>query len=502
MAITPGCRRSPTGNIFISYRRQDAARQARALNRILEERFSEASVFFDVRERLAPGLDFATVLEERISSADIALFVIGPDWNPTTGTGRRRLDDRDDYVRLELATALDSPARIVPVLVGGATMPSPRTLPRPLRRFTRREAVVLPSRGFDASALALTRSLDEARAVTLDVGAEVSASSTGVLRLSIVDAYGRAMNGRAKLVLRSEDSGRVLRAAGVDVSRRLIVRGLSAQPDSRWLVEVEIPRYRPVRWVVRTVPWKEDTTTEIFVPVDPKAVQTPVFPAYAALSPLARQWCDGASVGVSGRSAYQGMPALHKAHLLNCAARVSALPIREDLTLGQLLQSIGAGLVDVRADRLRVRLPNDAATLALSSENSPFVPVPAALHTPSAGYSLVASGKTRDPLLPFQLTLFKGDADHELELEFDETQGLTCVFRVERTGYSGQTDPYDVHELLVRHQRVDPGYTLLKSNQRHVRPAGREGGTAPPHSQRHAGTERKRSRLRPTRRSD
>ena len=340
-------------------------------------------------------------------------------------------------------------------------MPSPRTLPTSLRSFSRIEAIELPSRGFTAAATTLVRTLDESRSVSLDA-AGVSTTGSGVLRLSIVDAYGRALNARADLVLRSEDTGHVQHFATVDVSRRVIIRGLSDRVDNRSVLDVTIPHYRLVRWVVRAVPWKEDTITEIAVPIDPEEVRAPKFPAFKDLPALPRQLCDPLAPGrASAIAVYRSMTAVQKAHLLNCVARAATLPIREGFTLAQLLESSGARLIDLRQDRLRLRLSHDAAAqLPLSSENSLLVRVPAALHTPPPGYALVASGKTPDPLLRFQLTLFRSDADHQVELEFDESQGLLCVFRVERTDYSGQTHPYDVHELLIRHQHVDPGYIL------------------------------------------
>ena len=159
------------------------------------------------------------------------------------------------------------------------------------------------------------------------------------------------------------------------------------------------------------------------------------------------------------------MGALQRANLLNCYARASAFALAEGLTLAQLLESTSARLLDARSDRLFLRIGNDAAARPPAFFGSgPFEPAPAALHAPPPGYQLAQSGKTHDPLLSFQVTLFKGDGDYTMEMEFDNIQALLCVFRAleDRRDLRnlGRTHPYDVHQLLIRYQHVDPGYEL------------------------------------------
>src|SRR5262249_27076475 len=108
--------------IFISYRREDSAGYARALLTELERAFPKR-VFMDV-SAIEPGLDFLEVLEKALRSCKALIVVIGKGWlNATDELGRRRLGNRHDYVRLEVATALKRNIRVIPVLVGDATMP-------------------------------------------------------------------------------------------------------------------------------------------------------------------------------------------------------------------------------------------------------------------------------------------------------------------------------------------------------------------------------------------
>jgi hypothetical protein len=100
-------------------------------------------VFQDVAA-IGVGTDFVDQVEQAISRSDASLVVIGPDWlGATDSEGRRRLDDPDDHVRSEVRSALASPHPVVPVLVGGALLPTEADLPEDLAPLARRQAVEL-----------------------------------------------------------------------------------------------------------------------------------------------------------------------------------------------------------------------------------------------------------------------------------------------------------------------------------------------------------------------
>ena len=121
------------GGIFISYRRGDSEGQARALSIELAKYVGEDSVFMDV-DSIALGRDFRQALHERLESCDAMLALIGPNWlDIKDGAGKRRLEDPDDYVRQEVATALIRNIPVTPVLLQGATMPAPDRLPDDLK---------------------------------------------------------------------------------------------------------------------------------------------------------------------------------------------------------------------------------------------------------------------------------------------------------------------------------------------------------------------------------
>ena len=128
--------------IFVNYRREDSAGHAGRLFDRLSGRFPDR-VFMDI-DTIEPGIDFVGVIEEAVGGCEVLIVVIGRAWlSATDAAGRRRLDNPSDFVRLEIAAALDRSIRIIPVLVEGAAMPAPEELPPDLIRLTRRNAIEL-----------------------------------------------------------------------------------------------------------------------------------------------------------------------------------------------------------------------------------------------------------------------------------------------------------------------------------------------------------------------
>jgi TIR domain len=160
--IPPG-----SGRIFISYRREETSYPAAWLYDRLAERFGSGQVFKDV-DSIQLGDDFVEVIHRAVGSCDVLLALIGDQWLTITDHhGRRRLDNPDDFVRVEIEAALTRNVRVIPILVEGAPMPRPEELPESLARLVRRQALELsPERfEFDTNRLlkVLETTLDEVR---------------------------------------------------------------------------------------------------------------------------------------------------------------------------------------------------------------------------------------------------------------------------------------------------------------------------------------------------
>lgn len=126
--------------IFISYRRNDSAGHAGRLRADLAKRYGEDKVFMDLE--IEPGVDFIDTIRESVGSCAVLLALIGRYWLTMTdeNSGMRRLDSPDDFVRTEIATALERKIRVIPVVVHGAHMPTASTLLENLKPLARRQA--------------------------------------------------------------------------------------------------------------------------------------------------------------------------------------------------------------------------------------------------------------------------------------------------------------------------------------------------------------------------
>jgi hypothetical protein len=132
--------------IFVSYRREDSAPYAGRLFDSLGAHHGSLSVFIDI-DSIDPGSDFGEAVHSSLEGCDAVIAVIGREWlSATDRTGRRRLDNPDDWVRLEIEAALQHRIRVIPVLVGGASMPSSAELPETLWSLARLNAFEITDR--------------------------------------------------------------------------------------------------------------------------------------------------------------------------------------------------------------------------------------------------------------------------------------------------------------------------------------------------------------------
>lgn len=149
-------------SIFISYRRADSAGWTGRLSEVLNRRFGAERVFYDLDPSDIPaGSNWLEAVNKKMRSCKAVVVVIGPRWlNATDGVGRRRLDDPSDPHRTEIVAAIDSRALVIPVLVGGATMPNPEDLPQVLRPVCHRQAHELSDRRWDYDCSCLVKELE------------------------------------------------------------------------------------------------------------------------------------------------------------------------------------------------------------------------------------------------------------------------------------------------------------------------------------------------------
>ena len=115
--------------IFVSYRRDDSAATTERIVDWVGDAFGRHAVFQDVLS-IPAGTDFRRHIAGAIRRSDAQVVVIGPRWlDVHDEDGRRRIDQPEDSVRVEIETAFAVGTPIVPLLVDGARMPTEEQLP-------------------------------------------------------------------------------------------------------------------------------------------------------------------------------------------------------------------------------------------------------------------------------------------------------------------------------------------------------------------------------------
>ena len=146
------------GKIFISYRREDSAASALGIGQYLENEFGKRNVFIDVD--MHAGVKFPSVLEERLASCKVMLVLMGRRWaSAKDEDGNRRLDTPNDWVRLEIARALQRGITVIPVRIDGAQLPKRSSLPPDVQGLLDHQATSVSSDGFRHEMAGLARDI-------------------------------------------------------------------------------------------------------------------------------------------------------------------------------------------------------------------------------------------------------------------------------------------------------------------------------------------------------
>jgi hypothetical protein len=136
-------------NVFICYRREDSAASAGWLHQILVSELAGISrICMDV-DAVPLGDNFVSALSAELDVSDVVLALIGPRWLAATDkAGIRRLEQEDDYVRVELATALKRSIPIIPIMLDGTQIPEEQYLPSDIARLSKQNGLAVRSSSF------------------------------------------------------------------------------------------------------------------------------------------------------------------------------------------------------------------------------------------------------------------------------------------------------------------------------------------------------------------
>ena len=181
---------------FISYRREDSQYQADRLHAAIAPHMDDPrrDIFLDI-DNIPLGVNFAAFLDEKVSQCEVLLALIGPGWlEARDETGQRRLDSAEDFVRIEIASALKRGIPVVPVLLDGAPVPRADELPEDLKELALRNGTAIQRETFESDAVRLVRGLGLAEAEGVDGPArEAPAGGRGRRRLALIAGAGLAV---------------------------------------------------------------------------------------------------------------------------------------------------------------------------------------------------------------------------------------------------------------------------------------------------------------------
>ena len=147
--------------VFISYRWADSAGYAGRVMDRLDRELGRDLVFMDV-DALPLGTNFSKVLHEEVAKCSVLLAVIGPSWlDARDEHGNRRLDNPNDFVRIEIGAALQRSIPVIPLLLDGARIPKADELPEDLKELALRNGMEIRHASFQDDMNRLIRGLKE-----------------------------------------------------------------------------------------------------------------------------------------------------------------------------------------------------------------------------------------------------------------------------------------------------------------------------------------------------
>lgn len=278
--------------------------------------------------------------------------------------------------------------------------------------------------------------------------------NTGTVVLNFTDSRARHISGDFELRFRN------LKLQSFDFKKKIQLQGMPmalkevpAFPIGNWNIEVFPTKYR-FKSVFVSVPSNgEVEVVEAFF-VDPGKV-TPQFPSADQLQ-NEENWAALSSVLTESPIAYASLNNPQKAGLLNLYAKM------KDETANDVFDQV-INIFEVKPARIYAEVRQELWEMVRASpDRFHEEPDNGSMHDFGNGWTRLdehASFKTPDPMGNLQLTFATNNQGRmAVDADLDDHQGLKHAFDVIKHKFSGDTNPYDIHEVLLKFQGIDPGY--------------------------------------------
>jgi hypothetical protein len=253
----------------------------------------------------------------------------------------------------------------------------------------------------------------------------------------------------------------------LDVSAGKVLTGLNVFPNGLYRIEIDTLSYHTVAQFV-SIPPDGNGELVMMLPVNPKKILRVDFPAYVDLLSDARALLERSAHvlnfdGLTGASLYSALDDLRKAGFLNLVAKANRTRFTTQVGPPRSVLSYIQELQELRQDRFFATVPAELRSETINNGSGAlFHEVNEALHTPPAGFTPDESYKTLDHYGNLQLSFFaSNDGRVALDMDIDDAQGFDHFFQVVGNLFGGPTQPYNIHEILIATQELDPGYELI-----------------------------------------
>jgi hypothetical protein len=284
---------------------------------------------------------------------------------------------------------------------------------------------------------------------------------SGILKLRLLDVYENPINDNVDIRLRHQVLDHTVVLRGIDASKRITIRELHAVPQGLYRIEIDPPSYLPVSEFVNVQSGPKGTDRNIVFPINPKKIASVDFPSYDDLTNDAKRILEASDhvLGFEGkRSAdlYGALDDIRRAGFLNIIAKCAQTRFSSNNLVIAYVQK----LLELRGDRFFAAVKHELREeVKNSSAEGLFHSVSAAMHHGPSGFDNAGSFKTADHYGNLQLSFFTNSSEWVADIDIDDANGLEHVFQVLRNELTGRpTHPYDIHEILVYHQDLNPEY--------------------------------------------
>jgi len=282
------------------------------------------------------------------------------------------------------------------------------------------------------------------------------------LRIRFHNVYGEAPDDRVDVQVIDVRTDRLVDRK-INHSTRTAATLSSVQPGVLYKVRIFPGKHRPVAHPVR-VSGSGKAVLDVALAIHPDRVVSLSFPPFDKLDEKLKAVLEHGGVEdhpPKGQALYDSFDDLQKAGLLNVWTKMSHTPLTEKNPASDYV----GNFYRVRGDRFFANVSLSLRDLVKTATRAgAFKPAGSKLHTPPDGYAGAGSYKSRDGYGNLQLTFFASTAsplDFKLDADIDDANGIEHVFQVLRNWLTeGETHPYDIHQILVQHQGLDPGYRL------------------------------------------